>query len=30
MQNLFGPMFAATIDPQSYPEIHKFMTQVWN
>ena len=28
LQFLFGPMFEATIDPKSHPEMAKFMTQV--
>jgi hypothetical protein len=28
LQYLFGPMFEATVDPKSHPEMAKFMTQV--
>ena len=28
LQFLFGPMFEATINPKSHPEMAKFMTQV--
>ncbi|XP_048588124.1 AMP deaminase 2 isoform X2 [Nematostella vectensis] len=28
LENLFMPLFEATINPQSHPELHKFLTQV--
>jgi len=28
LENLFMPLFEATINPQKHPELHKFLTQV--
>ena len=28
LENLFIPLFEATVNPQSHPEIHKFLTVV--
>ena len=28
LENIFLPLFEVTVNPQSHPELHKFLTQV--
>jgi len=28
LENIFIPLFEATVNPQSHPDLHKFLTQV--
>jgi len=30
LENIFIPLFEATVNPQSHPDLHKFLTQVMN